>query len=359
VKAAVCRAFNEPLVIEDVTLRDPKGTEVRVEIAACAVCHSDIHFMEGAWGGRLPAVYGHEAAGIVRAVGPQVDDIAIGDHVAVTLLRSCGRCYYCSRGTPNLCEKKFPLDRVSPLTGSDGKPIAQGLRTAAFAEEVVVEESQVAKIPKAVPFDVASLLSCGVITGFGAVVNTAKVPVGASVIVIGTGGVGLNCVQGAALSGANPVIALDLQPEKRTAAQAFGATEALDPANAGLEKQVKALTGGRGADFVFVSVGSTRAMKQGLSLLGKDGTLVVVGMPASGAMSEYEPVELAFRSQRIIGSLMGSTRLRIDLPRLLDLYRQGRLKLDELISGRYRLPRINEAIDSARGGQALRNVIIV
>lgn len=357
-KAAVCRRFGEPLVIEDVAIREPSGTEVQVEIAACAICHSDIHYMEGAWGGSLPAVYGHEAAGLVRAVGPLVADIRLGDRVAVTLLRSCGRCHYCAKGKPNLCEAVFPLDRSSPLTDARGGAIGQGLRTAAFAEQVLVEESQVAKLPRDLPFDAASLLSCGVITGFGAVVNTAKVPVGAGVAVIGTGGVGLNCVQGAALSGANPIVALDIQPGKRDVARAFGATHALDPSSGDVDKRVRALTGGRGADFVFVSVGSTGAMKQGLSLLGKDGTLVVVGMPPAGAMAEYEPVELAFRGQRIVGSFMGSTRLRTDLPPLIDAYRQGRLKLDELITERFPLRRINEAIDAARAGKALRNVIV-
>jgi S-(hydroxymethyl)glutathione dehydrogenase/alcohol dehydrogenase len=357
-KAAVCRAFGEPLSVEEVTLRAPEGSEALVDIAACAVCHSDIHFIEGAWGGRLPAVFGHEAAGTVRAVGPQAAAVAPGDRVAVTLLRSCGRCHYCTQGAPYLCETKFPLDRATPLTGPAGEPIGHGLRTAAFAEAALVEESQVAKLPNGIGFDVACLLSCGVLTGFGAVVNTAKVPFGASVAVIGTGGVGLNCVQGAALSGAQPIVALDLSAEKREAALRFGATQALDPASDNLPKAMRALTEGRGADFVFVSVGSTKAVDQGLTLLANGGTLVVVGMPASGAMSAYEPVDLAYRNQRILGSRMGSARLGVDLPRLVDAYREGRLKLDELVTARFPLERINEAIEAAKAGRALRNVIV-
>jgi S-(hydroxymethyl)glutathione dehydrogenase/alcohol dehydrogenase len=356
-RAAVCRGFRHPLVIEEVSLREPSGSEVLVDVAACAICHSDIHYIDGDWGGRLPAVFGHEAAGVVRKVGPHVTGIQPGDHVAVTLLRSCGRCHYCAQGATHLCEATFPLDRASPILSAAGEPIAQGLRTGAFAEAVLVEQSQVARLPADMAFDAASLLSCGVLTGLGAVVNTAKVPFGASVVVIGTGGVGLNCVQGAAMSGAQPVIAIDIAAEKLAAARQFGATHAVE-AGADAGTAVRGLTGGRGADFVFVSVGSAGAVKQGLSLLALGGSLVIVGMPPSGAMTDYEPTELAYRSQRILGSRMGSARLAVDLPRLVEAYGQGRLKLDELISARFPLDRINEAIDTARAGKALRNVVV-
>jgi len=358
VKAAVCRGFREPLVIEEVRLRDPLGSEVEVEMAACAICHSDIHFIDGDWGGGLPAVFGHEAAGVVRRVGPAATRVKPGDRVAVTLLRSCGRCRYCEAGNSHLCETKFPLDFETPLTGEGGEKIGHGLRTAAFAELALVEESQVARLPDGLAFDVACLLSCGVLTGFGAVVNTAKVPVGASVAVIGTGGVGLNCVQGAAISGAQPIVAVDLADAKLEAARRFGATHTVNPAHEDPVAAVRAATGGRRADFVFVSVGSTGAMKQGLALLANGGALVVVGMPPTGAMAEYEPADVAYRSQRILGSRMGSARLGIDLPLLAQAYREGRLKLDELVTARYPLAGINEAIASARAGQALRNVVV-
>jgi Zn-dependent alcohol dehydrogenase len=357
-KAAVCRAFGAPLAIEEVTLREPRGSEVLVDIVACAICHSDIHYIEGAWGGRLPAVYGHEGAGVVRAVGPAVRGVRPGDHVAVTLLRSCGRCHYCSGGDTHLCESTFPLDAESPLSNAAGETITHGLRTAAFAEAALVEESQLAKLPAEIGFDVACLLSCGVITGFGAVANTARVPVGASVAVIGAGGVGVNCLQGAALSGAQPVIAIDIVEAKLASARRFGATHAVNAAKDAADEAVRALTSGRGADFVFVSVGSAPAMGQGLGLLAVGGTLVVVGMPPSGAMSEYEPVDLAYRSQKIVGSRMGSARLGTDIPRLVEAYRAGRLKLDELVSGRFPLSRINEAIAATQSGEAFRNVIV-
>ena len=357
-KAAVCRAFGEPLVIEELELDPPGRDEVHVKLAACAICHSDIIYMEGGWGGALPAVYGHEAAGIVAAVGPGVDDLAPGDHVLVTLIRSCGHCYYCAQGNQHICETQFPLDREGKLRDGSGKPVLQALRTGGFAEEVVVERSQVAAIPSDVPFDSASLLSCGVITGLGAVVNTARVPQGAGVVVIGTGGVGLNSVQGAAISGAYPILAIDLDDRKLEAAKRFGATHGINPRNEDAAARVRELTGGRGADYAFVTVGTSRAAEQAVGLIRKAGTMVMVGIPPTGDMASIEIGNIANDSQVILGSKMGSTRLAVDIPKLVTLYKEGRLKLDELISGRYPLDRINEAVASVKRGEALRNVIV-
>jgi S-(hydroxymethyl)glutathione dehydrogenase / alcohol dehydrogenase len=361
-KAAVCREFNKPLVIEDIDIAPPGPGEIKVRLAACAICHSDINFWEGAWGGALPAVYGHEAAGIVTAVGPgvgpEVTGLKAGDHVVVALIRSCGSCHYCARGEQVLCETVFPLDLKGPLTAKDGTAIKQGLRTGAFAEYVVVDASQAVAIPQDVPLDSAALLACGVITGFGAVTNTAKVPAGAHVVVIGTGGVGLNTVQAAALSGARTIIALDLSAAKLAAAKRFGATHAVNPAGEDAAAAIRSLTGGRGADYVFVTVGAKAAFEQAFAYIAKAGTVVIVGMAASGVTTSLDPLTLADWSQRVLGSKMGSARLAIDVPMLVDLYRQGRLKLDELISGRYRLEEINEAFASATSGEALRNVIV-
>jgi len=357
-KAAVCYEFGQPLVIEELELDPPQAGEVKVKLAACAICHSDIHYAEGAWGGTLPAVYGHEAAGVVEEVGPQVDQVQPGDHVVVTLIRSCGHCFYCVQGNPHMCETKFPLDREHRLHRPDGTPILQGLRSATFAEYTVVHQSQVAQIPPDMSFESASLLACGVITGFGAVTNTAQVPSGSSVVVIGTGGVGLNSVQGARVCGAQPLIAMDLNESKLAAAKSFGATHTINPANEDPQEAVKALTQGRGADYVFVTVGSVKAMEQGLTLLRKMGTLVIVGMPAVGAKAALEMVDIADASVRIVGSKMGSTRLRVDIPKLVELYEEGRLKLDELITARYPLDQINEAFAAVNRGEALRNVIV-
>jgi S-(hydroxymethyl)glutathione dehydrogenase/alcohol dehydrogenase len=358
VKAAVCHEFGKPLVVEDVVLDPPSEGEIRVRLAACAICHSDISFMEGAWGGALPAVYGHEAAGVVAEAGPGVRGVAPGDHVVVTLIRSCGRCFFCSQGEPALCETSFPLDGTGPLRFEDGRRIVQGLRTGAFAEHVVVHASQVVPIAGDVPLDAAALLACGVVTGVGAVVNTARVRAGSSVVVVGAGGVGLNSVQGAVLSGASQIIAIDVSDEKLEAASAFGATHALNPTTEDARESVLRLTGGRGADYVVVTVGARTPVEEGLGLIRRAGTLVVVGMPATGVMAEFEPGELANDGQRILGSKMGSARLEIDVPWLVDLYRQGRLKLDELISGRYALEEINEAVASVVRGEAIRNVIV-
>ncbi|MDH3674219.1 MAG: Zn-dependent alcohol dehydrogenase [Anaerolineae bacterium] len=357
-KAAVCFEFGQPLVVEEIELDPPRTGEVRVKLAACAICHSDIHYMEGAWGGSLPAVFGHEAAGVVEEVGLHVTGARPGDHVVVSLIRSCGRCYFCVRGNPTLCETKVALDKESRLHTKAGHVLHQGLRTAAFAEYVVVEESQVVRIPAEMPLDRASLLACGVITGFGAVVNTAQISSGSTVVVIGTGGVGLNSIQGAYLSGAQVIIAVDLVNSKLEAAAAFGATHTINPTEADMAEVVRSLTQGRGVDYVFVTVGSGKAIEQGLGLLRPAGTLVIVGMPASGVKIEIEAVDVAGASQRILGSKMGSARLAVDVPILVDLYQQGRLKLDELITARYPLAEINEAIVAVKRGDALRNVIV-
>lgn len=356
-RAAVCRAFGAPLSIEEVDLADPGPGEIRVRLAACAICHSDLSYIAGAWSGELPAVFGHEAAGVVEAVGPGVAAPAPGAHVVVALIRSCGGCHYCARGDQILCESVFPLDRQSPLRSRSGEPIAHGLRTGAFAEQVVVHASQAVEIGPDLPLDRACLLACGVITGVGAVTNTARMPAGSDAVIVGAGGVGLNSVQGAALAGARRIIAIDIAPAKLAAARRFGAT---DTVLAGPEAaaEVKALTDGRGADFAFVTVGAKSAIEGAFALIRKGGAVVIVGMPASGVATSFDPGMLAAWSQRVLGSKMGSARLGLDVPALVDLYRQGRLKLDELISARYPLEAINAAIADVQAGGALRNVIV-
>jgi S-(hydroxymethyl)glutathione dehydrogenase/alcohol dehydrogenase len=356
-KAAVCREFGEPLSIEEVSLAEPGAGEVKVKIAACAICHSDLMFIAGAWGGGLPAVPGHEAAGIVEEIGVGVAGVAPGDHVVVTLLRSCGRCPACARGERQLCETRLALDLSSPLRAADGSPIRQGLRTAAFAEQVVVDTSQVAVIPRELRLDSAALLACGVITGVGAVLNTAAMRPGSEVATIGTGGVGLNCIQGAALGGARTNVAIDLSERKLAATRTFGASHTINPGREEVLTAVRDLTGGRGADYVFVAAGSAAAIEQGARLLRRGGTLVVVGMTADGVKIQLEAVDVADHGLRILGSKMGSARMPFDVQMLADWYLKGRLKLDELISARYPLEAINEALASSAGGEALRNVI--
>lgn len=357
-KAAICREFGKPLVIEDVELAAPSAGEVRVKLEACAICHSDIIYADGGWGGSLPMLLGHEASGTVIDVGEGVDDIQPGDFVVVTLIRHCGACRYCERGDDVICDATFPLDERSPLTSSSGEAVVQAMRTGAFAEEVVVGASQVCPVSRQIPAASAALLACGVLTGVGAVTNTAQVPAGADVVVIGIGGVGINVLQGAGLCEAGSIIAVDIADEKLEVARRFGATHAVNSASEDAIAAVKTATGGKGADFVFVAVGAKAPIDEGVQMLASGGTAVVVGIPASGVITEYDPVELASRGQRIVGSKMGSARVREDIPRLAKLYEEGRLKLDELISGRYPLEQINDAIAATKSGQSLRNVVV-
>jgi Zn-dependent alcohol dehydrogenase len=306
----------------------------------------------------LPAIYGHEAAGVVRQVGQGVANIRPGDHVVVTLIRSCGHCRSCAQGAPVTCETTFPRDSQTPLHRPNGEALTQGARTGAFAEAVVVDASQVVVIPPTVPLDAASLLACGVITGFGAVTNTAALRPGSTAVVIGAGGVGLNTVQGAAISGARMVIALDLVESKLEAARRFGATHAVNAGAPDAIEQVRRLTGGRGAEYMFVTVGAKAAIPQAFAMAARSGTIVLVGMPASGVTVAVDPGDIAHNNWRVLGSKMGGAHIQVDIPKLVTLYREGRLKLDELISGRYPLSRINEAMASARSGAALRNVIV-
>ncbi|MGC9371108.1 MAG: Zn-dependent alcohol dehydrogenase [Paracoccaceae bacterium] len=357
IRAAVAHEFNAPLAIEEVELRAPAAGEVEVTIEACAICHSDISYAEGAWGGALPAVYGHEAAGRISALGEGVTGYQLGDTVLVTLLRACGQCAPCMTGHPAICATSH--DRMAgPLSLPGGGPLAQGLDCGAFAERVVVDRSQIAPIPADMPMEAACLLSCGVITGVGAVVNTGGVRPGQNVVVIGAGGVGLNAIQGARLAGAARIIAVDMTEEKLAAAREFGATDGILASEAKPWSIARKMTGGRGADAVFVTVGAIPAYDVATRYLGMGGRMVMVGMPHSGQKSSYEPVIVAATGQALVGSLMGDTVLARDIPWMVDLYQQGRLKLDELISGRWQLDQINEAIADTKSGAARRNVIL-
>lgn len=357
-RAAVCRAFGDPLSIEDLVIAVPERGEVRVRLSACAICHSDVMFADGAWGGSLPAVFGHEASGVIESIGAGVNDLQVGDHVVVTLIRSCGRCVYCAQSVETQCEGSFRLDTHTPLSDRAGKPIAQGLNSGAFAELVVVDQSQVCVIPKSLPLDVASILACGVLTGFGAVMNTAKVRSGSTMAVIGCGGVGVNSIQAAVVSCAAQIIAVDILDEKLELAKTFGATHGVNARQESVVERVMALTNHRGVDFAFITVGAKSAAEQALAMLARAGVAVVVGMPASGVFAEYDPGELASKGQALLGSKMGSSSVQRDIPYLVHLYQRGVLRLDELISGRYRLDDINEAIASVRRGEALRNLVI-
>lgn len=361
IRAAVCREFGAPLVIEELTIDPPGPDEVAVDIRAVAICASDLHANDGAWGGTLPAVNGHEASGVVREVGTAVTGVEPGDRVMVSLLRSCGDCFFCDRGEPHLCERRgdFAIANEQRLHDAAGAAVAQGVYTGAFAERVVVHHSQVAGIPDAVGFEAGALLACGVATGFGAVANTVDVPEGSSVVVVGAGGVGLNSVQAARVAGASPIIVVDVVDAKLDDALEFGATDTVRSDVDDLGAAVLALTGGRGADFVFVTVGSTTAIEQAVDLARSGGTVVVVGMTRSGEHASIETSGFASNAKRVIGSFLGSTDLRRDVPLLTGLYLHGELLLDELVTATYELDDINDAIESTRRGEARRNVVVL
>ena len=356
IKAAVCHGFGEGLRIEAVALRPPETSEVEVKVKAVAVCHSDISYADGAWGGVLPAVYGHEAAGHITAIGPYVRGLAIGDAVVITLIRACGTCVACASGRPVICAGPRD-DHRGPLRTRAGGRLHQAMACGAFAERVVVDQSQVVPIAADIPLEPACLVGCGVITGVGAVVNTAQLRAGQDAVVIGAGGVGLNAIQGARLAGARRIVAVDTQPAKLDIARQFGATDSVLANSEKPWRQVHK-TLGRGADAAFVSVGATAAYDSAPRYLAAGGRVILIGMPHSGALAHYEPAILAALGQGMIGSKMGDTVPRRDIPWIMDLYQQGRLHLDALISGRWPLEQINQAIADTRAGGARRNIIV-
>jgi len=354
VRAAVCHDTDRPLVIQDVQMAAPQGRGVEVTIKACAICHSDISYAEGHWDCPKPAVFGHEAAGIITAVGDEVTSYSVGDHVIVTLIRACGTCSHCGTGSPVNCEN--PSD-LSPLTMPDGTPVFQAMKSGAFAEKVVVDQSQLAKIPQDMPFDAASLLACGVITGLGSVINSAALRPGQDAVVIGAGGVGLNAIQGARIAGARRIVAVDVLPEKLDDAKTFGATDGVLATEDAPWDKVRDILG-KGTDAVFVTVGALPAHETAVKYLAPGGKAMIVGMPPDEASVPFVPVDFAASGLQVVGSPMGDAVLPRDIPWLTDLYQQGRLQLDELISGRWSLDQINDAIADTKSGTARRNVII-
>ncbi|MEM9796032.1 MAG: alcohol dehydrogenase catalytic domain-containing protein [Pseudomonadota bacterium] len=349
VKAAVCRSFGAPLVVEEIGLPAPDAGEVEVDIEACAICHSDITFMEGGWGGTLPAVYGHEAVGRVSALGSGVTGLTIGSRVLVTLIRSCGTCPNCAGGQPTQCAT--PGDHPGLDDG-----ILAAMSCGAFAEAVVVDQSQVVSVPDDIPAEAACLLSCGVVTGLGAVVNTARVRPGDWCVVIGAGGVGLNAIQGAHLSGAARIVAVDLSQQKLDNARRFGATNGVLATEDGRDAMLRL---GRLADHVFITVGAGPVIDGALDWLAPHGTAYLVGLPHAGTVSQFDPVSASYYGQGLRGTRMGDIVLRRDIPWLLDLYSQGRLQLDALVSGTFPLASINEAVAATKAGVDGRNVVVM
>ena len=358
-KAAVLRQTRTPLVIEDIEIDNPGPREVLIRTAACGACHSDLHFLDGIYPMPLPFVPGHEAAGVVEKVGDQVRGLKVGDHVITCLSVFCGRCELCLTGRLSLCispETKRGKGDVPRLRQVGGGPLTQALQLGAFAEQMVVHENACVAVNRDMPLDRAALIGCAVMTGYGAVTHTAQVRPGDTVAVIGCGGIGLSLVQSARLAGAARIIAIDRVASKLALAKDFGATDVVDASAGDPVEQVQALTGG-GVQFSFEAIGLKATAEQAWRMLRRGGCATLLGMIPPGVKLElHGPDFLA--EKRIQGSLMGSNHFPVDMPRIVDLYLQGRFKLDELISQRLPLAQVNEAFETMRSGELARSVVV-
>jgi S-(hydroxymethyl)glutathione dehydrogenase/alcohol dehydrogenase len=361
-RAAVLFEPGKPQRVEDVALEAPRTGEVLVAMVASGVCHSCLHAADGSWKGvPMPIVLGDEGAGVVEALGPGVTELAVGDHVILSWAPTCGRCHYCVIGRPNLCERRQPGKGVLPdgttRMSLGGSPVYHYGHVATYASRTVVHESCAIRIDRAMPLDRAALIGCSVMTGVGAVLNTAAVPAGASMAVFGAGGVGLNVVQGGAMVAADPIIAVDLLASKLDHARAVGATHGIDASKEDPAAAIRAITG-RGADFTFVAVGATRPILQAIEALAPGGTCVLIGVPETGATVPFDVRPMVTGERVVRGSSYGSARTREDLPRLVRLYQAGKLRIDELITHRYALEDANEAFRALAAGELGRGVII-
>ena len=360
VKAAVWYKYGEPAVIEEVDI-DPVGPgQVKVRMVAAPICGSDIHCVKGEHGiGELPGVAGHEAAGIVEEIGEGVTYVKPGDRVLISLVHAgCGQCYNCIMGNPNWCDDfKFQFKTQSCFTLKDGRRPSSMLGPyASFAEYTLAPERALVKIEEGVPMEVAGVIACGVISGYGAVINAAKVRPLESVAVIAAGGVGLNTIQTARLVGAHPIIAIDPNEMKLEKALEFGATHVVNPKKEDQVARVREITKGRGVDYCFVTCAGIEIKRDAFMMLSRKGLEIIIGHGHKEMMSAWDAQEL-ISGRSLAGSAMGRTKTRVDIPNIMELYKAGRLKLDELISNKYPLEKINEAMKEVEEGKVLRNVI--
>ncbi len=357
-KAAVLREVNKPLVIEDVKLGDPGPREVLVRTVAAGVCHSDLHFQNGSYPYPLPAVLGHESAGVVEAVGSAVSYVQPGDHVITCLSAFCGHCEYCLTGHMSLCQEpelQRGPDKPPRLSAKD-KAVFQFLNLSSFAERMLVHEHTIVKIRKDMPLDRAALIGCGVTTGVGAVIHTAKVEPGSTVAVIGCGGVGLSCINGAAIAGAGRIIAIDMVASKLELARKFGATDVVNAKEKDPIGTVMEMTQG-GVHYSFEAIGLKTTTEQAFKMLRRGGTATIIGMIPVGTMIELHGAEFLME-RKIQGSNMGSNRFRVDMPRFVDFYLSGKLHLDDMISRRIKLEDVNDGLNALQKGEVARSVIM-
>lgn len=356
-KAAVLYDVNTPLQIEHFDLPNLEDDQVRVRLAASGVCHSDWHVIKGEWPFvPLPNILGHEGAGVVEAVGSDVHNVKEGDHVVLSWKRNCGLCEMCQEGYPNLCDE--PADsRGNPTQPDRVEPMNRLNGLGTFATETIVPQDVVIPIDKEIPLPQAALVGCGVMTGVGAALNTAKVQPGKSVAVFGCGGVGLNVIQGAAIAGAEPIIAVDLAANKLELGKQFGATHIVNASQTDPVEAIRELTGGQGVHYAFEAIGLVPdPFKQSILCTRKRGITVYVGHAPENTPVDFD-ARILMPEKMVIGSMYGTCRPRVDFPRLLNLYRAGKLKLDELVTRTYRLEDVNNAFEALRKGEVARSVL--
>jgi S-(hydroxymethyl)glutathione dehydrogenase/alcohol dehydrogenase len=357
-KAAVLREVKTPLRIEDVQISKPGPREVLIRTAAAGVCHSDLHFIEGSYPHPLPAVLGHESAGIVEQVGSEVRTVKPGDHVITCLSAYCGHCEYCLTGHMSLCQSPDTRrdKKDTPRLAQESGPMLQFLNLSSFAEQMLIHEHACVAIRKDMPLDRAALIGCGVLTGACAVFHTSGVRPGQTVAVIGCGGVGLAAVNGAAIAGASRIFAIDMAPSKDNLAREFGATDFICAADTDAVKAVLDLTSG-GVDHSFEAVGLSKTAEQAFGMLKRGGTANIIGMIPVGQTITLQGAAF-LTEKKLQGSLMGSNHFPVDMPRLVDMYMAGKLKLDQMISRRIKLEDVNEAFTEMKTGQIARSVIV-
>jgi S-(hydroxymethyl)glutathione dehydrogenase/alcohol dehydrogenase len=356
-KAAVFHGPHQPLTIEEVDVAKPIGREVLVRTVGSGVCHSDLHYVDGFYPFPAPAILGHEAAGIVEAVGPHVAEFKPGDHVIACLSVFCGRCAYCLTGRTHLCQSRpVRSPEEPPKLSWKGAAVNQFANLSAYAEQMLVHENGLVRVRDDMPLDRAALIGCGVTTGVGAVLNTARVEAGATVAVFGAGGVGLAAIQGARIAGAGMIIAVDVFARKLEQARELGATHAVDASATDPVEAIRALTDG-GVEYAFEAIGLKKAAEQAFDCLRPGGTATIVGMIPVGQKVELEGREF-LRERRIQGCSMGSNRFKVDMPKYVDLYLQGRLRLDEMITRRGRLEDVNDAFRAMKAGEVARTVLM-
>ena len=356
-KAAIYHAAHEQLSIEDVEIDEPQGFELIVRTAASGVCHSDLHFVDGFYFMPGPAVLGHEAAGVVEAVGPLVTEVKPGDHVIACLSIYCGKCERCLVGETHLCGNKPVRDPdLNPGLLWEGKGVRQFAGLGSYAEKMLLHENAVVKIEKDMPLQQAALIGCGVTTGVGAALKTANVQAGSTVVVIGAGGVGLSAIQGARIAGARTIIAVDRIEHKLATARELGATHSVDASTEDAVQKVQELTGG-GADYAFECVGLKVLAEQCWAAIRPGGTATVVGMIPQGEMVEIPGPEF-LREKKIQGSSMGSNHFKVDMPVYIDFYKRGLLRLDEMITQTAPLSEVNDRLRAMRDGEVARSVLV-